>query len=398
MKLYPNLIRPVVDSLEEIFQGKIFADKVIQKTLKKDKRWGARDRAFIAETTYNVVRWYRLLYEIRGAQPESQSDWWEIIGIWFTINEVKLPDWKEFAKLDTPSILQQHAKLSDRRIIKESIPDWLDEVGVAELGIKWPPTLTALNQQAPLVIRTNTLKTDRASLQKILADKDIESTTYGKDALILTKRRNLFTLPEFKQGLFEIQDGSSQEVVNYLGVEPGMWVIDACAGAGGKALHIGAIMKNKGKIFALDIHEWKLKELRKRATRAGIDNIENRPIVNQKVLKRLTERADRLLLDVPCSGLGVLKRNPDAKWKIDVAFLEKVKNIQKDILQSYPKMLKKGGQMVYATCSILPSENQQQVQTFLAANKEYTLIKEQQILPQDNGFDGFYMALIQKAE
>ena len=398
MKLYPNLIRPVVDALEEIFQGKVFADKVIQKTLKKDKRWGARDRAFIAETTYNVVRWYRLLYEIRGVQPKTKSDWWEIIGIWFTINEVKLPDWKEFAKLDTPTILQQQAKLSDKRVIKESIPDWLDELGVAELGIKWPPTLTALNQQAPLVIRANTLKTDRAALQKILADKDIESTTYGKDALILTKRRNLFTLPEFKQGLFEIQDGSSQEVVNYLGVEPGMWVIDACAGAGGKALHIGAQMKNKGKIFALDIHEWKLKELRKRATRAGIDNIENRPIVNQKVLKRLTERADRLLLDVPCSGLGVLKRNPDAKWKIDLAFLNKVKNIQKDILQSYPKMLKKGGQMVYATCSILPSENQQQVQAFLESNKEFTLIKEQQILPQDNGFDGFYMALIQKAE
>lgn len=398
MKLYPNLIRPVVDALEEIFQGKIFADKVIQKTLKKDKRWGARDRAFIAETTYNIVRWYRLLYEIRGAQPKSKSDWWEIIGIWFSINEVQLPDWKEFAKLDAPSILQQHAKLSDRRIIKESIPDWLDEIGVEELGIKWPPTLSALNQQAPLVIRVNTLKTDRASLQKILADKGIESTAHGKEALILTKRRNLFTLPEFKKGLFEIQDGSSQEVANFLAVEPGMWVIDACAGAGGKTLHIGAQMKNKGKIFALDIHEWKLRELRKRATRAGIDNIENRPIVNQKVLKRLTERADRLLLDVPCSGLGVLKRNPDAKWKIDVAFLNKVKNIQKHILHTYPKMLKKGGQMVYATCSILPSENQQQVQAFLEANEEFTLIKEQQLLPQDNGFDGFYMALIQKAE
>ena len=101
---------------------------------------------------------------------------------------------------------------------------------------------------------------------------------------------------------------------------------------------------------------------------------------------------------MPCSGLGVLKRNPDAKWKIDVVFLEKVKRIQKEILQNYPKMLKKGGQMVYATCSILPSENQQQVQDFLAANKEFTLLKEQQILPQDNGFDGFYMALIQKAE
>ena len=116
MKLYPNLIRPVVDALEEIFQGKKFADKIIQQTLKKDKRWGSRDRGFIAETTYDIVRWYRLLYEIRGAQPNSKADWWEIVGIWFTINEVKLPDWKEFAKLDTSIILQQHTKLSDKRL------------------------------------------------------------------------------------------------------------------------------------------------------------------------------------------------------------------------------------------------------------------------------------------
>ena len=163
-----------------------------------------------------------------------------------------------------------------------------------------------------------------------------------------------------------------------------------------RALHIASFMKNKGKIFALDLHEWKLKELRKRATRAGIDIIENRPIVNQKVIKRLEARADRLLLDVPCSGLGVLRRNPDAKWKLDKDFLDRVRGTQQKILQAYPRMLKPGGKLVYATCSILPSENQEQVQAFLQKNDNFTLVKEKQILPQDNGFDGFYMALIEK--
>lgn len=396
MRLYPNLIRPVVAALQEIFSDNRYADKVIEKTLKLDKRWGARDRAFIAESTYNIVRWYRLLYEIKGEVPQNKQDWWEIVGIWFTLQDVTLPDWKDFESIDPPSIKAKRKALAAQFPIQESIPDWLNEIGQKELGDKWKPTLHALNEQAALVIRTNTLKVDRLTLQKELSNQGIVAELYGADALVLPKRRNLFKLPLFKKGWFEIQDASSQEIAPFLDVQPGMWVIDACAGAGGKALHIASFMKNKGKIFALDLHEWKLKELRKRATRAGIDIIENRPIVNQKVIKRLEARADRLLLDVPCSGLGVLRRNPDAKWKLDKDFLDRVRGTQQKILQSYPRMLKPGGKLVYATCSILPSENQQQVQAFLQKNDNFKLIKERQILPQDNGFDGFYMALIEK--
>ena len=183
-----------------------------------------------------------------------------------------------------------------------------------------------------------------------------------------------------------------------LEVEPGMRVVDACAGGGGKSLHLAALMQNKGQLISLDTLAWKLDELKVRARRAGVSNIETRPIENNKVIKRMYGTADRLLLDVPCSGLGVLRRNPDSKWKLTEAQLTQLLETQQTILQSYSPMVKSGGKMVYATCSILPSENRSQVDHFLAseAGKGWELVKDRSILPQEEGFDGFYMALLSK--
>src|SRR5690606_31146175 len=178
------------------------------------------------------------------------------------------------------------------------------------------------------------------------------------DALILDERTNVFRNPAFKEGMFEVQDASSQLVAQALAVEPGMRVIDACAGAGGKSLHIASLMQNKGKVLSMDIEEWKLQQTKLRARRDGVSIIERKVIEGSKTIKRMKETADRLLLDVPCSGLGVLRRNPDTKWKLTEESIEKVRKTQQEILQSYPSMVKPGGQMVYATCSILPSENQ----------------------------------------
>lgn len=154
-------------------------------------------------------------------------------------------------------------------------------------------------------------------------------------------------------------------------------------------------MKNKGQIVALDIFDWKLAELKRRAKRAGAHNIETRMISDNKVIKRLHEKADRLLIDAPCSGLGVLKRNPDSKWKIDQDFIDRIKKEQQQILQDYSKMLKKGGKMVYATCSILPSENNLQVEEFIKNNPGFKMIKDEKVMPS-TGYDGFYMALIER--
>jgi 16S rRNA (cytosine967-C5)-methyltransferase len=156
-------------------------------------------------------------------------------------------------------------------------------------------------------------------------------------------------------------------------------------------------MKNKGKILALDNADWKLEELMKRATRAGVSIIEPRPITTTKVVKRLKDKADRLLLDVPCSGLGVLRRNPDSKWRLTSEKIQEIKVLQAYILDKYSQMVKPGGKMVYSTCSILPSENQQQVKSFLSrVDGSFILEEEKSISPARNGFDGFYMARMKR--
>jgi 16S rRNA (cytosine967-C5)-methyltransferase len=177
-----------------------------------------------------------------------------------------------------------------------------------------------------------------------------------------------------------------------------MRVIDACAGAGGKSLHLAALMENKGRILSMDTEGWKLQNAKLRARRAGISILEPRVIEGNKTIKRLKETADRLLLDVPCTGLGVLRRNPDTKWKISPESVAKVQEIQQEIIQNYSTMVKPGGIMVYATCSILPSENQDQVSKFLASErgKPFELVEDQKVLAQESGFDGFYIAKLKK--
>lgn len=401
MKFYASQVQAIITALRGIFQEGQYADRMIQQVLKADSRRGSRDRAFIAENTYEIVRWYRWLVEVSGrGEPRSDADWWRIFGIRWVLAGGKLPPWREFADLDVSNIRERAQYLRDQRAIRESIPDWLDTRGERELGDKWTPTLTALNQPAEVVLRVNTLQTTVEDLISALAKEQIVAEPIAADAVRITDRKNLFRTQAFRQGWFEIQDWSSQQVAPLLQVEPGQRVIDACAGAGGKSLHLATLMQNQGSLIALDTESWKLGELRKRAKRDRIHIVDTRPITSTKVVKRLYGSADRLLLDVPCSGLGVLRRNPDAKWKLDPEFIERVRGIQSDILQRYPKMLKPGGRMVYATCSILPSENSEQVRAFLDsdAGADFELVEERTILPQDEGYDGFYLAAMVKKQ
>ncbi|MFN7116449.1 MAG: RsmB/NOP family class I SAM-dependent RNA methyltransferase [Saprospiraceae bacterium] len=397
MKLYPNLVKAVVEALQDIFQQGYYADRVIERLLKSNRQWGSRDRAFLAESVYEMVRWYRLLYEVKGQQPVNEADWLRLFGIWWIIRGEQLPDWEAFRTLPSNIIIEKYQSVQGIRKIRESIPDWLDELGEQELGENWEPTIHALNEPAPVILRANRLKTSVSELIPQLKKEGVLATALLEDALLVTERKNLFATQAFKEGLFEVQDYSSQQVAPFLDVLPGMRVIDACAGGGGKTLHLAALLQNKGQLISMDVEERKLEELRKRTRRAGISIVETRLIDSTKVIKRLAGSADRVLLDVPCSGLGVLRRNPDAKWKLTPAFLDKVRQTQQDILQSYSRMVKLGGKLVYATCSILPSENQQQVQHFLTEKQgAFELIKERQILPQEQGFDGFYMALLER--
>lgn len=401
-RLHPLLVRSVAQALQAIFRDNRHADKVIENALRQNPKAGSRDRAFIAETTYEIVRYYRLYTEILGITPKIEADFWLLCGVHFLVKEnpVPLPNWIEFKSLNPPFILKKAAELRAIRKFRESIPDWLDELGQAELGEKWDETAAWLNRPASVVLRANRLKTDRMALRQALRAEGIETDPHGEDtdALVLQRRQNVFQTKAFQDGWFEVQDYSSQQVAPILLPWPGQRVIDACAGGGGKSLHLAALMQNRGTLIALDTLGWKLEELRTRARRAGVANIETRVIENNKTIKRLHDSADRLLLDVPCSGLGVLRRNPDSKWKMTPETIAKLRATQQDILQTYSLMLKSGGRMVYATCSILPSENEQQVATFLAseAGRDFSLVKDLKILPQDEGFDGFYMALLQK--
>jgi 16S rRNA (cytosine967-C5)-methyltransferase len=384
-----------VEGLHDIFVNKKYADKVIEKILKSNPKWGARDRRFIAETTYDIVRWYRLFKEISEAEDE---DFWKLLGVWCLWNNTEFPDWEEFEGLDRKKIEARYEEFQSDRKIKESIPDWLDELGEKELGKEWAKELSALNEEASVVLRVNTLKVNRKSLQQQLEEEEIVTDAPAEfpDALILEQRQNIFTRQQFKDGLFEVQDAGSQLIAPFLKVEPGQRVIDACAGGGGKTLHLASLMQNKGRIIALDTEEWKLEELKKRARRAGAGNIETRVIESSKTIKRLENSADRLLLDVPCSGLGVIKRNPDAKWKLSIDFIERVKELQQHILADYSTMVKPGGLIVYSTCSLLPSENENQVEKFLESRKEQFELVEQKWIKPSEGFDGFYMALLKR--
>lgn len=402
MRLHRNLVFGVIDALNFIFNENEYADKVVEKVLKYDKRWGARDRAFIAETTYDIVRWKRLYTEIAEVKaPFKRPDLFRIWAVWAVLRGIELPDWKQIEPTPTRRIKGKFDELSKIRKFRESVPDWLDELGEEALGEElWTKELHALNEQADVILRANTLKTTPIKLHDILLELNVD-TDFIKgypSALKLKERSNVFTTDAFKDGLFEVQDASSQLVAEFLDVKPGQRVIDTCAGAGGKTLHLAALMENKGQLIALDIYARKLAELKRRAKRAGAHNVETREIDSTKVIKKLHNSADRVLIDAPCTGLGVLRRNPDAKWKMQPDFLEKVIATQKQILSDYSKMVKPGGKLVYATCSILPQENSEQVKTFLESEegKDFILIRDKNIYASVEGFDGFYMALLQK--
>jgi 16S rRNA (cytosine967-C5)-methyltransferase len=407
MKFHRPLVNAVTQTLQRIFEEGIYADKAVDKLLKQNPKWGSRDRRFIAETIYEMVRWWRLIEETSSRSLKNkQQPYLSSFAIWQILKGNDLPDWEEFTDIDRDKICTNAAHIKSVRKYRESIPDWLDEIACKELGEDiWEKELKELNKEARVVLRVNTLKTSTDELQKKLITKGIEVTRLNNNstfweelergALVLSKRQNLEKLEEYKQGWFEVQDASSQLIAPFLQVKQGMIVIDACAGAGGKSLHIAAMMNNQGNIIAMDIENKKLMELKKRADRAGVNIIQTR-VVSRETINELKNTADRLLLDVPCSGLGVLRRNPDAKWKLSVAFIEQIKKQQQEIIGTYSQMLKPGGLMVYATCSILPSENQYQVQEFLSKNiNSFKLLEGVNVMPSQ-GFDGFYMALIEK--
>jgi 16S rRNA (cytosine967-C5)-methyltransferase len=395
VKINRPLLDELLTSLEEVFFDGKYADKVIEACFKHNKDWSVAERKFYAETIYGVLRWERLLVFIAGNESLAR-----VIGTQWLRTGHDLPPWEEFEGLTYDFVKSQEKKAAVDFAIKQSIPDWMDSLGRKELGDEWEKIVIAMNQPAELYLRVNALKSTREDVIAALAAADIVAEKVSDDlpfALRVKDRKELFKSEAFRNGLFEVQDAGSQMIVPLLDVQPGQRVIDACAGAGGKSLHIASYMQNKGRLISMDIKEWKLHELKLRARRAGASNIETRVIESSKTIKRLKEQADRVLLDVPCTGLGVLRRNPDAKWRLHEEDVAEINKEQYQILTSYSAMTKKGGLMVYATCSILPSENEKQIEKFLKEkNGDWSLVKEIRLRPDVEGFDGFYAALLKR--
>jgi 16S rRNA (cytosine967-C5)-methyltransferase len=403
-KIHRPILAAIEATLYNVFVEGGYARKNIDHQLKNQRKWGARDRRQYAEVCYDLVRWWRFLLcladlETAGKSTNSET---RIAGI-MTVPAVDSAVIEKVISVylkwrENPDLFNvQIQKLN--RAQRESIPDWMDEWGISELKSEWPKVMASLNQKAKQFLRVNTLKSNVKILIQDLKNENIltEVVAGANEALVLVDRKNVFQTKSFLRGAFEMQDVGSQMITQFVQPQSGERIVDACAGAGGKTLHLAALMKNSGKIIALDTDERKLGELRKRASRAGATSIETRFIENSKVIKRLYDTADRLLLDVPCSGLGVLKRNPDYKWKLSLNILAEIRETQKEILEKYSPIVKPGGYLIYSTCSIAASENSEQIAAFLVRHAgEFELEAELKVSPADTEFDGFYAARLKR--
>jgi 16S rRNA (cytosine967-C5)-methyltransferase len=398
LKLHKNLCDAIANGIDQIFIQGAYTHQVVEQLLLSNKKWGARDRNFIAEHLYSLVRYQRLYCYGAGIDEIiSHTDIWKVLGVYFLDKGYLLPIWPEWADIDSDAARLLIAQGQTIRKIRESIPDWLDEIGSEQLGDQWDKELHALNETAPLYLRVNTLKSSLDKIGEYLRAGGIEFSTsdLAPDAIIIHTKNNLRNSQPYKDGWFEVQDISSQQVARVLDPRPGMTVIDACAGAGGKALHIAALMQAKGEVIAIDLYPDKLKELENRARRNGAGNV-RASLYSDGMEGQYRGEADRLLLDVPCSALGVMRRNPDTKWKLKPEVLDELIIKQRDILERYSIMVKTGGIMVYATCSILPSENEDQIAHFMASHPGFEKLSEEKIMPHGSGGDGFYICKMVK--
>ena len=394
-----RVVDVIATGVREVIKEERSLDQVTSFWLKQNKGWSREEKGFFAESLSDVIRWWRQLNELKFANEinygsEYHSAVINYIALNYDISAVHGVLTSGLQK----KIKAAYNNLSTSVAIQESIPDWLQDLGVKELGESWNLEIKALNKSPEIILRVNKLKSNRDELLNWFKREKFKAEPMDlPDAIRIVERTNIYRSEAFMLGMFEQQDHSSQLVAPFLDVAPGMRVIDACAGNGGKTLHLSSLMANKGRIIAMDTAEWKLTELRNRTRRAGASIVEAKVIESSKTIKRLKDSADRLLLDVPCSGLGVLRRNPDSKWKLTPERIDELRRIQEDILNRYWIMVKPKGKLVYATCSILPSENENQVKRFIEKyDGQFVLEEEQKISPAQSGFDGFYMARIRR--
>ncbi|MBS4096343.1 MAG: RsmB/NOP family class I SAM-dependent RNA methyltransferase [Sulfuricella sp.] len=420
MQLTPTRLGHLVHALAEVLAFTYPADAVLSRYFRFNRDLGMADRAFIADNTYAILRRLRWLQLLAAPQLTPRrlalAALAKLQGL--NLRELRpllLEDEGEVEWLETVKA----ASLDDQPLaVRLDLPDWLLERLQTFLGDEEIVTLArGLQQAAPLDLRVNTLLASREGVSQALAAEgmEAEATPYSPMGLRLKSKPALNKHPLFLTGKIEVQDEGSQLLGLLVAPRRGEMVADFCAGAGGKTLLLGALMQSLGRLYAFDVSEKRLSQLKPRLKRSGLSNIQPQLIANENdiKIKRLAGKLDRVLVDAPCSGLGTLRRNPDLKWRQQPSDIEELTAKQANILNAAARLVKKGGRLVYATCSILPEENERIVEAFLATHPEFTqldcadLLKRQQVAlgtgknlrlyPQVHGTDGFFAAVLEKS-
>ncbi len=414
----PHLhLQQSAELLDIIVHGSRPADAQLERYFRAHPRMGARDRARAAETVYGVLRNRRMLAHIAGGDDAEPL---ALVAAWLLTQGLSGRALHEAGFTGDIAALVERARNLDAATlpfaVRASLPDWLAEKLHAQFGAEEALALAhALNQPAPLDIRVNTLKATRPQVQSCLraAGYETAATPYAPTALRCTQRAPLIQTDCFRDGLFEVQDEGSQLLALVLEPRRHEMVVDFCAGAGGKTLQLGALMANTGTVYAFDTAARRLERLTPRLRRSGLQNVRAVAIAHEhdERVRRLHGKIDRVLVDAPCSGTGTLRRNPDIKWRpLDLAALAAS---QTRILEAASRLLKVGGRLVYATCSLLPEENDAIVAAFLAAHPQFEQLAVQDILarrhvpltmsdaalrlyPHRHHTDGFYAAVLQR--
>ena len=360
------------------------ADAVVSRFFREHRGLGPRERATMAETVYTVLR-KKLLFDHlapSGSGPKERR--LAILGFYGPGDFLRtaLTD-QEKNWLDQCEKIQP-ADLMERH--RHNLPEWLVQPLKDQLGADFWPLVESLNRGAGLDLRVNTFKAKRADVQKALSAIGIKAlpTQYSPNGLRIAGKPALNKTDAFVRGDFEVQDEGSQLLAMLLDAKRGEMVVDFCAGAGGKTLAIGAAMRSTGRLYAFDTSAHRLDAFKSRLARSGLSNVHPAAIAHERDdrVKRLTGKIDRVLVDAPCSGLGTLRRNPDLKWRQNLQAVQEMGVKQAAILQSAARMLKSGGRLVYATCSVLTQENEAIAQAFAAANPDFVALPVGQVLTE----------------
>ena len=420
-----NLLRQAAMMLTNLLEFNSPADVKLSEFFRNNRDLGTKERAFVAESVYGVLRRLRYLSAVTANEAGDPDDARKLILAWLlrvqgkSIRELEpilseqQTEWAQTIKAKNTENLQL--------AVQADVRDWLWDKLVVQYGEELALTICrSMFEQASLDLRVNTIKGNREEvLARMLAentvkDNVIEITPHSPIGIRMAARLNISKHVLFEAGKIEVQDEGSQLLAYLVAPKRGQMVADFCAGAGGKTLAIGALMKNTGRLYAFDVSEKRLANLGKRLKRSGLSNLHAQVISSETdpKLKRLNGKFDRVLVDAPCSGFGTLRRNPDLKWRFEAQDIVELNVKQTAILARAAKLTKAGGRLIYATCSLLQDENEAIAEAFLSANSDFTLVPANEVLAQQqikvdtgkylkllphlHGTDGFFAAVFEK--